>query len=52
MNTGNITCLYTNTAGAHASGEFAVIPPAGVDDDTFVKTDCANMSDGRLMVSQ
>lgn len=39
MDTGNVTCLYTNTARAHASGEFAIIPPAGADDDTFVKKD-------------
>lgn len=39
VDTGNVTCLYTNTARAHASGEFAIIPPAGADDDTFVKKD-------------
>lgn len=39
VDTGNVTCLYTNTARAHASGEFAIIPPAGADDDIFVRKD-------------
>jgi len=37
VDTGNVTCLYTNTARAHAIGEFAIIPSADVDDDTFVR---------------
>jgi hypothetical protein len=39
VDTGNVTCLYTNTARAHAIGEFAIIPPAGAHDDAFIKKD-------------
>lgn len=39
VNAGNVTCLYADTARAHASGELAVVPPAGTDDDTFVRKD-------------
>lgn len=34
VNTGNVTSLYADTARAHASGEFAVIPSANVDDSS------------------
>lgn len=43
VNTGNITRLYTDTAGAHTSGELAIVPPAGAVDDTFVKTFVARL---------
>jgi len=36
VDAGNITGLYADAAGAHASGELAVIPPANVD-EKFVK---------------
>lgn len=31
VDAGNVTCLYTNTAGAHACGEFAIVPPVDAD---------------------
>lgn len=39
VDAGNVTCLYTNTARAHACREFAIVPPADADNDTFVRKD-------------